>query len=110
MTQPVRCTPLWPASWLPTLDKSGNSKSIEVQRVWEVYDDRLRFVTHAHDARLIRSLLGGDVSSAWAVGSSAAESALADGPVPNRGLVLGRGAWFRVAQGGPKVRKVQGHA
>ena len=22
VSQPVRCTPLWPASWLPALDKS----------------------------------------------------------------------------------------
>ena len=25
--------PLWPASWLPAVDKSGGSKSVEVQRV-----------------------------------------------------------------------------
>ena len=53
--------------------------------------------------------------SSW---SSAAEAALADaycfaaGPVPDRGLVLGRGvARFRVVRlGGPKVRKVRGSA
>ena len=106
MTQPVRCTPLWPASWLPALDKSRGSKSVEVQRVWEVYDDRLRFMSRSADDRLTRSLLDGDVSSA--------ESALADaycfsgGPVPDRGLVLGRGtARLRVVRlGGPKVRNV----
>ena len=27
------------------VDKSKGSKSVEVQRVWEVYDDRLRFVS-----------------------------------------------------------------
>ena len=48
---------------------------------------------------------GWDVSSAWAIWSSAAESAFADaycfvgGPVPDRGLVLGRGvARFRVVR------------
>ena len=47
--------------------------------------------------RLTRSLLDDDVSSAWAVWSSAAESALTDacsfsgGPIPCLGLVLGRG-------------------
>ena len=98
MTQLVRCTPLWLASWLPALDKSRGSKAIEVQRVWEVYDDRLRFMSKADDAGLARSLLDGDVSSAWAVWSSAVESALADaysfsgGPIPSRGFVLGRGA------------------
>ena len=34
--------PFWPASWLPAVDKSRSSKSVEVQRVWEVYDERLR--------------------------------------------------------------------
>ena len=110
VAQPVRCTPLWPASWLPALDKSRGSKSVEVQRVWEVYDDRLRFMSRSAGNRLTRSLLDGDVSSA--------ESALADaycfsgGPVPDRGLVLGRGtARLRVVRlGGPKVRKVRGNA
>ena len=110
VTQPVRCTPLWPASWLPALDKSRGSKSVEVQRVWEVYDDRLRFMSRSACDRLTRSLWDGDVSSAWALWSSAAESALADaycfsgGPIPSRGLVLGRGtARLRVVRlGGPK--------
>ena len=30
----VQRTPLWPASWLPVLDKSRGSKSAEVQRAW----------------------------------------------------------------------------
>ena len=118
VTQPIRCTPLWPASWLPALDKSRGSKSVEVQRVWEVYDDRLRFMSRADCDGLASALLNDDVSSAWAVWSSAAESALADaccfsgGPVPSRGLVLGRGtARFRVVRlGGPKVRKVRSSA
>ena len=37
--------PLWPASWLPAVDKSRASKSVEVKRVWEVYDERLQFVS-----------------------------------------------------------------
>ena len=37
VTQLVRCTPLWPASWLPVVDKTRCSKSVEVRRVWEVY-------------------------------------------------------------------------
>ena len=45
VVQPVRCTPLWPASWLPIVDKSRGSKSAEVQRVWEVYDERLQFMS-----------------------------------------------------------------
>ena len=55
------------------------------------------------------SLTRGDVSSAWLVWSSAVEAALADayrfagGPIPDDGLVLGRGV-FRtrlVRLGGP---------
>ena len=118
VTQPIRCTPLWPASWLPALDKTRGSKSVEVQRVWEVYDGRLRFMSRAASDGLASALLADDVSSAWAVRSSAAETALADaycfsgGPVPDRGLVLGRGtARLRVVRhGGPKVRKVRGNA
>ena len=103
VTQPVRCTPLWPASWLPVVDKSRGSKSVEVQRVWEIYDERLGW---------------DDVSLAGSVWSRAAESALADafrfsgGPLPSRGLVLGRGAalFRRVQLGGPWVRRARGNA
>ena len=41
VSQPVQRTPLWPASWLPVLDKSRVSKSAEVQRVWCIYDDQV---------------------------------------------------------------------
>ena len=41
VTQPVQRTPLWPVSWLPALVKSRGSQSAEVQRDWEIYDDRL---------------------------------------------------------------------
>ena len=39
VTQPVQRTSLWPASW------SRGSKSVAVQRVWEVYDERLQFMS-----------------------------------------------------------------
>ena len=42
VTQPVQRTTLWPASWLPALDKGRGSQSVEVQRVWGVYDERLQ--------------------------------------------------------------------
>ena len=42
VTQPVQRTPLWPASWLPAVDKGRGSKSVEVQRVWEVHNERLQ--------------------------------------------------------------------
>ena len=77
MLQPVQRTPLWPASWLPAVEKSRGSKSVEVQRVWEIYDERLQFMSR-HDAVQLESLGAGDVSRAWLVWSGAAEAALAD--------------------------------
>ena len=117
VTQPVPRTPLWPASWLSVVDKGRGSKSVEVRNVWEVYDDRLQFISWQDAQRLSESLDADDVSRAWLVWSGAAEAALADafrfsgGPVPSRGLALGRGsAFFRVVQlGGPLVRSVRGN-
>ena len=54
-------------------------------------------MSRADSDGLTRALLNDDVSSAWAIWSSAAETALADaycfsgGLVSDRGLVLGRG-------------------
>ena len=82
---------------MPALDKTRGSKSVEVQRVWEIYDERLQFVSREDALGLDEALLCSDVSRAWMIWSSAAEKALADafqfagGPVPVRGLVLGRG-------------------
>ena len=47
VTQPVRYSPPWSASWLPAIDKSRGSKSVEVQRVWEICDDRLQFMSRS---------------------------------------------------------------
>ena len=118
VAQSVRCTPLWPASWLPVVDKTPGSKSAEVERVWEIYDERLQFMSR-RDATLLDESLGrDDVSLAWAVWSRAAEAALADafrfsgGPLPSRGLILGRGAALlrRVQLGGPWVRRARANA
>ena len=65
VTQVVQRTPLWPASWLPAVDKSRSSKSVEVQRVWEVYDERLQFMSRRDALLLDASLAAGDVSQAW---------------------------------------------
>ena len=109
VTQPDPCTPLWPASWLPAFGKGRGSKPVEVRNVWEVYDDRLQFISWQDAQRLSESLDADDVSRVWLVWSGAAGAALADafrfsgGPVPSWSLVLGRGsAFFRVVQlGGP---------
>ena len=116
VTQPVRFSPLWPASWLPAVDKGRSSKSVEVRRVWEIYDDRLQFMSRQDALLLSESLDVGDVSQAWLVWSRAAETALADaycfpgGPAPCQGLVLGRGmARFRLVRlGCHQVRKARG--
>ena len=115
VTQSVQCTPLWPASWLPAVDKGRSSKSAEVQRVWEIYDERPQFMSRLDASLLDESLVLDEVSLAWVVWSRAAESALADafrfsgGPLPAKGLVLGPGsAVLRVVQlGGPRVRRAR---
>ena len=102
---------LWPASWLPVLDKGCRGS----EGLGYIYDDRLQFMSRDDALNLDGSLTRGDVSSAWLVWSSAVEAALADacrfagGPVPDNGLVLGRGV-FRprlVRLGGPKVRRAR---
>ena len=118
MSQLVRFSPLWPASWLPAVDKSRSSKSVEVRRVWEIYDDRLQFMSQQDALLLSESLDVGDVSQAWIVWSRAAETALADAYCfswvlpPCQGLFLGRGvARFRLVRlGCHKVRKVRSNA
>ena len=115
VTQPRRFTPLWPASWVSSVDRSRTSKSAEVRRIWDVYDERLGWVD-ADDAFTVDSAIAsGDVSGAWLAWSNAAEGALVDafclagGPVPERGFCLGRGlaCFNRVRLGGPKVRRVR---
>ena len=79
VTQPVLRTPLWHASWLPAVDKSRGSKSVEVRNVWEVYDERLQFMSRQDALQLDESLDADDVSRACLVWSMAAETALVDG-------------------------------
>ena len=94
VTQPRRFTPLWPVSWVPSVDKSRSSK---------------------YAFSVAGALASGDFSGAWIAWSAAAERALADafclagGPVPERGFCLGRGLarFSRVRLGGPKVRRVR---
>ena len=103
------------APWLPALDRSRGSKSVEVQRVWGIYDDRLQFTTGDDALGLNEALEGGDVWRAWSVWSSAAGAAFVDayqfagGPVLDWGLVLGRGSIVArtVRLGGLKVRKAR---
>ena len=82
-----------------------------------VLADRLQFMSRDDVVALDESLDAGDVSCAWLVWSSAVEAALADafrfsGPVPDRGLVLGRSAvrMRTVRLGGPLKRPVRRNA
>ena len=110
VTQPRRFTPLWPASWVPSVDRSRSSKSAEVRRIWDIYDERLGWVD-ADDAFTVDSAVAsGDVSGAWIAWSNAAEGALVDafclagGPVPERGFCLAGGwrALVKFVWAGPK--------
>ena len=115
VTQPFRYTPVWPACWIHAVDRSRGSRSAEVRKVWEVYDERLAFIPASDTLCLEDALQAGDLSQAWRVWSSAAENALvaafclAGGPVPERGFHLGRGIarFNKVRLGGPKVRKAR---
>ena len=101
VTQPVQHTPLWPASCMPALDKGRGSKSVEVQSVWGIHDERLQFLSRQDALHLDESLDAGDVFRAWLVWSEAPEPALVDA-----GFVLvlflagfGFGAWLCFVQG-----------
>ena len=99
------------------LIRVGVPSQLRFRGFWEVFDERLQYMSR-HDALLLdASLDSGDVSRAWLVWSGAAEAALADAyrfsgvHIPSRGLVLGRGsALFRVVRlGGHKVKKARGN-
>ena len=65
VTQLCWFTPLWPALWVSSVDKSKGSKSAEVRRIWEICDDRLGWIS-ADDACCVDdALASGDVSGAW---------------------------------------------
>ena len=113
--QPVRVSPLWPASWVSAVDKTRNSKSAEVREVWELYDKCLQFLPVGDALATGDALAGRDVHLAWRAWSIAAESALAcafgmaGGPIHPNDLVLGRGAaLFRVDNfGHSRVRRLR---
>ena len=114
VTQPCRFTPLWPASWVSSVDQSRDSRSAEVRRIWETYDERLGLVRAEDVLRVDDALGSGDVSCAW-VAWSTAETALAGayrlagGPDPERGFILGRGIarFSKACLGGRKFRKAR---
>ena len=52
------------------------SKSVEVQKVWEIYDDGLQFMSRQDALLLDESFDAGDIFQAWLVWSCAAETFL----------------------------------
>ena len=115
VTQSVRLSPLRPACWLPVTEKSRESRSAEVRRVWEIYDERSELIPCDQLYALNAAVNDGDTTLVWKCWSHAAEGSLAGayelagGPVPERGLGVGRGAaGFRTVRlGGLVVRKVR---
>ena len=55
---------LWPAAWVACSNRSRSSRSVDVRRIWEVYDESLSLVHPAFWEGIRSSLLAGDVSSA----------------------------------------------
>ena len=47
---------VWPACWLPVVGKSRESKPAEIMKVWEVYDDRSRFMS-AEDSMTLHEVI-----------------------------------------------------
>ena len=94
--------------WVLSVDKSKGSKSAEFRRIWEIYDERLGWISTDDVCSIDAALISGDLSGAWV----AAERALVDAfclagvPILERGFCLGRdlARFNRVRLGGPKVR------
>ena len=76
------------------LIKSRGSKSVEVQRVWEVYDERLQFMSLQDAQRLSESLDADGVSCAWLVWSGAAERLLLLTLIGSVVVLSLAGVWF----------------
>ena len=71
VSQPVRRTPLWPASRLLLIRVGGLCLS-RFRGFWEKYDDRLQFMSRQDALLSNESLDAGDVSQVWLVWSCAA--------------------------------------
>ena len=113
VTQPGRVTPLCPASWVSAVDKSRNSKSVEVTDMRGIYDHILQFIPDNDAGAIDGALVGGNPHRARDFWSAAAERALvtafrmSGGPIPPRGLDVGRGKarFWTVGIGGKSMRR-----
>ena len=91
-------SPLWPACWLDTPDRSSSSSSRIVQDVWDVYRDVLGVVPEEVVCALKDAAFRSAVDDFWSIWSQNAEAglfrayALAGGPTAaGRSAFLGRG-------------------
>ena len=110
---PVRFSVLWPATWVAYSDKSRSSKSVEVRRIWDAYDESLSLVHPAFWEDIRSSLLAGDVSSVWSIWSFPAEVSLvrafvgSGGPTPESRLGRGAAQFRCLPIGGPVVGRLR---
>ena len=79
-------SPSWLVCWLLCVDKS-HSTSVEIRRVWEIYDHQLQFMSGDDQDAFDNALTLGDVSAAWLSRSKAAATSLPDAFVVAGGIV-----------------------
>ena len=91
MSQPVKSSALWLASHASTVDKSRCSRSAEVGDIWLIYDEQLQYVRASDSLALVMSMGLRETWSTAGENSLVMAHELAGGPMPSRGLVLGRG-------------------
>ena len=70
-------SPLWPACWLQSPDRSRSSTSPEVRDIWDVYIREVGFVPLVVREELARLCSSPDVDSSWLLWSKEAEASLA---------------------------------
>ena len=95
------------------MDKSRGSKSAEIRDIWDIYDHILQFIPADEAGAIDGALADGDPHLAWEAWSAVAERALitafskSGGPIPPRGLDVGRGKarFWTVSIGGKSMRK-----
>ncbi len=92
-------SPLWPACWLQSPDRSRSCTSQEVRDIWDVYIREVGFVPLAVRERLFRLCSSTDVDSSWLLWSKEAEASLARAylsaggpPISSPSSYVGRGS------------------
>ena len=71
-------TPIRPACWWEVRDRSRNSGSADVQKVWDIHNSELELVA-PDTVQLLEPHCGSDVAAAWNTWSTAVELRLPEG-------------------------------